>query len=207
MKKSCKYETWIDATGLPHWKHFSAVVLNYFDGVVAADVVAFVVVDVVESVFFVLAIRCVDWVDRPCVVRLRLRRCDVFGRRLEGRALEKARPQDSPRSWQRANLKKKRNNVLSYEYLNACLSTLCRCNVSELVTVVIFLLVCWGRPCMKQCCYNFNNVTKYDGITNNIGLNTLRESTLHAMYCWYIALHPTLTFWAPNVQCLQFTNL
>jgi hypothetical protein len=46
----------------------------------------------------VLAIRCVDWVGRPFVVLLRLRRCDVFGRRLEGRALEKARPQDSPRS-------------------------------------------------------------------------------------------------------------
>ena len=59
-EKSFKYETWIDATGLPHWKHFSAVVLNYFDGVVAADVVAFGVVDVVESVFFALAIRCVD---------------------------------------------------------------------------------------------------------------------------------------------------
>ena len=98
-EKSFKYETWIDATGLPHWKHFSAVVLNYFDGAfAAADVVAVVDVDVVESVFFVLAIRCVDWVGRPFVVLLRLRRCDVFGRRLEGRALEKARPQDSPRS-------------------------------------------------------------------------------------------------------------
>jgi hypothetical protein len=60
-EKICKFETWIGATGLPHWKHFSAVVWNYFDVAVAADdVVAVVVVDVVESVFFALAIRCVD---------------------------------------------------------------------------------------------------------------------------------------------------